>query len=82
MGLGDVKMAALIGLVTGYPLVFVALVLAIILGGLAAVMLLVFKKKRRKEGIPYGIFLSLAAIATMLYGAEMLDWFLRTFQAT
>ena len=80
MGLGDVKMAALIGLVTGYPLVFVAMVLAIILGGLVAVMLLLFKIKRRKEGIPFGPYLSLAAIATLLFGAEILDWCLGIFQ--
>lgn len=80
MGLGDVKMAALIGLVTGYPLVFVALVLAIILVGLVAVVLLVSKKKTGKEGIPFGPYLSLAAIATILYGTEMLDWCLKVFQ--
>ena len=80
MGFGDVKMAALIGLVTGYPLVFVALVLAIILVGLVAVVLLVSKKKRGKEGIPFGPYLSLAAIATILYGTEMLDWCLKVFQ--
>ena len=80
MGWGDVKMAALIGLVTGYPLIFVAIVLAIILGGLVAIILLLFKKKVRKEGIPFGPYLSLAAIATLLYGTEMLDWCLRVFQ--
>jgi len=79
MGWGDVKMAALIGLVTGYPLIFVALVLAIILGGLVAVILLLFKKKGRKEGIAYGPYLSLAAIATLLFGTEMLDLCLRVF---
>jgi leader peptidase (prepilin peptidase)/N-methyltransferase len=79
MGWGDVKMAALIGLVTGYPLIFIALVLAIILGGLVAVILLLLKKKGRKEGIAYGPYLSLAAIATLLFGAEMLDWCLRVF---
>jgi leader peptidase (prepilin peptidase)/N-methyltransferase len=79
MGWGDVKMAALIGLVTGYPLIFVSLVLAIILGGLVAVILLLSKKKGRKEGIAYGPYLSLAAIATLLFGTEMLDWCLRVF---
>jgi leader peptidase (prepilin peptidase)/N-methyltransferase len=82
MGWGDVKMAALIGLVTGYPLIFVALVLAIILGGLVAIVLLLSKKKGRKEGIPFGPYLSLAAIATLLFGAEMLHWCLGIFHAS
>lgn len=80
MGLGDVKLAALIGLVTGYPLIFIALVLAIVIGGLVAVMLLIFKKKKGKEGIPYGPYLSLAAMATLVYGSEMLDWCREIFQ--
>jgi leader peptidase (prepilin peptidase)/N-methyltransferase len=80
IGLGDVKLAALIGLVTGYPLVFIALVLAIIIVGLVAIMLLIFKKKKGKEGIPFGPYLSLAAIATLLYGAEILDWCREIFQ--
>ncbi len=81
MGWGDVKMAALIGLVTGFPLILVALLLAIILGGVVALVLLLFKKRRRKEGIPFGPFLSLAAIATILFGTTMLDWYLGLFRA-
>jgi prepilin signal peptidase PulO-like enzyme (type II secretory pathway) len=80
MGWGDVKMAALIGLITGYPLVFVAIVLAIIFGGLVAIAMLLFKKKGRKEGMPFGPFLSLGVMTTLLFGAEILDWFLNVFQ--
>ncbi len=76
MGWGDVKMAALIGLATGFPLVFVALFLAIISGGLVAGFLLLFKIKGRKEAIPFAPFLSLAAIATLLWGSEILNWYL------
>src|SRR4030043_2010745 len=45
MGWGDVKLAALIGLVTGFPLIFIALFLAIIAGGLTAAILLITKLK-------------------------------------
>jgi len=76
MGWGDVKMAALIGLVTGFPLVFVALFLGIILGGLIAGILLLLKIKKRKEHIPFGPFLSLASIATLLWGSDILNWYL------
>ncbi len=79
MGLGDVKMAALIGLVTGFPLVFVALLLGIILGGLVGVILLLLKIKKRKEAIPFGPFLSLATIATLLWGSGILSWYLGLF---
>jgi len=78
MGWGDVKMAALIGLVTGY-LILVALFMAVILGALVAGSLLLLKIKKRKEGIPFAPFLSLATIVTLLCGSNILDWYLGLF---
>jgi len=79
MGWGDVKMAALIGLVTGFPLVFVALLTGVVLGGLVAGILLLLRIKKRKEPIPFGPFLSLATIATLLWGGDILSWYLGLF---
>jgi len=79
MGWGDVKMAGLIGLVTGFPLVFVALFMGVILGGLVAGLLLLLKIKKRKEPIPFGPFLSLGAITTLLWGSDILNWYLGLF---
>jgi leader peptidase (prepilin peptidase)/N-methyltransferase len=75
MGWGDVKLAALIGLVTGFPLVFIALLMGVILGGVVAVILLALRIKKRKEGIPFGPFLALAAIITLLWGNGILSWY-------
>ncbi len=79
MGWGDVKMAALIGLVTGFPGVLVALLLGVILGGLTAIVLLAFKIKKRKEAMPFGPFLSLATMATLIWGSAILHWYLALF---
>jgi len=79
MGLGDVKMAGLIGLVLGSGLVFVALLSGIIIGGLVAIFLLLFRIKGRKEGIPFGPFLSLTTIGTLLWGNHILNWYLGLF---
>ncbi len=76
MGWGDVKLAALIGLATGLPLVFVALIMAAILGGLVAIALLIAKKRGRKESIPFGPFLSLSTLVTLLWGSSILNWYL------
>jgi leader peptidase (prepilin peptidase)/N-methyltransferase len=76
MGWGDVKMAGMLGLATGFPLVFVAIMLAILTGGIVALFLLVFKIKKRKEGIPFGTFLAIGTMAALLYGKEILDWYL------
>jgi leader peptidase (prepilin peptidase) / N-methyltransferase len=79
MGWGDVKMAGMMGLMTGFPNIFVALMLGIILGGLIAVALILLKKKGRKDMIPFGPFLALGALVTLLYGKQILDWYLNLF---
>ncbi|MFQ5996600.1 MAG: prepilin peptidase [Dehalococcoidales bacterium] len=79
IGQGDVKLAGLIGLVTGSRLVPVALLMGIILGGLGGVILLLLKIKKRKEPIPFGPFLALATIITLLWGNDIFNWYLGLF---
>jgi len=76
MGWGDVKLAALIGLATGFPLVFVAIIMAAILGGIVAVVLLATRRRGRREMIPFGPFLAVAAMVTLLWGSSILSWYL------
>jgi leader peptidase (prepilin peptidase) / N-methyltransferase len=76
MGWGDVKMAGLIGLVTGLPQVFVAILIGIFLGGITAIVLLVFKIRKRKQAIPFGPFLAIGAMVSLAYGQVILDWYL------
>ena len=76
MGWGDVKLAALIGLAAGFPMVFVAIIMAAILGGIVAVALLIARKRGRREMIPFGPFLAVAAMVTLLWGNNILSWYL------
>jgi leader peptidase (prepilin peptidase)/N-methyltransferase len=76
MGWGDVKLAALIGLATGFPLVFLAIIMGAILGGIVAVALVIAKKRKRRETIPFGPFLALATMITLLWGNNILNWYL------
>jgi leader peptidase (prepilin peptidase)/N-methyltransferase len=75
MGMGDVKLAGFIGLMVGYPHVLVALLLAVIGGGLIASILLVLRIKGRKDAIPFGPFMAAAALVTLLWGQTILDWY-------
>ncbi len=75
MGWGDVKMAGLIGLIIGWPQVFVALLIAVIIGGLLAIFLLFLKIKGRKQTIPFGPFLAIGAILTLLFGSNIWSWY-------
>lgn len=80
MGFGDVKMAGLIGLAVGFPQTIVALLLGILAGGLVAAGLLVSGVKKRKEGIPFGPFLSLGTIAALIWGNAIVNWYLTLFR--
>jgi len=75
MGLGDVTLAGLIGIVTGFPLVFVALILGILSGGLVAISLLLLRLRRGKDPIPFGPFLAAATMVALLWGQGILDWY-------
>jgi leader peptidase (prepilin peptidase)/N-methyltransferase len=78
MGWGDIKLAALIGFVTGFPLVILAMFIAVIGGGLTAAILLFAKLKSRKDAIPFGPFLSIAAMVTLFWGSNILNWLITT----
>jgi leader peptidase (prepilin peptidase)/N-methyltransferase len=79
MGLGDAKMAALMGLALGFPLVGVGIVGGVVLGGVVAIFLLASGLKNRKEAIPFGPFLSLAGIVALIWGNGILQWYLGFF---
>lgn len=76
MGWGDVKMAALVGLMTGYPLVIIAILMSWIMGGLVAAILLAFKIKKPKDPIPSATFLATSAVVTLLWGQVIWQWYL------
>ena len=77
MGLGDVKLATFIGLAVGHPYVWLALFLAFVIGGLIAGVLVLAKVVGRKDPIAFGPFLAGGAIATMLFGEQILLWWSR-----
>ncbi len=76
MGMGDVKIFLPIGLVLGWRLSLLTLFGAILLGGLAGVVLLVFRLKDRKAAIPFGPFIIVSAFVMSLFGYDILRWYL------
>ena len=75
LGEGDIKMVALMGLATGFPLGIVALFIGIVVGGIAAVILLLARKKGRKDVMPYGVFLGIGPIVALLWGNGIVHWY-------
>src|SRR5262249_53874521 len=79
MGLGDVKMMLMVGGYLGWQLSIAVLVLASFLGTLIAIPL-IMRRGRDALGskIPFGIFLGGAAIILVIFGDEIIEWYVRT----
>ena len=67
MGMGDVKMIAMIGFWMGLPSTIIIIILSSILGSLVGIMLILFRKMDRNQLIPFGSFLSFTAILLWTY---------------
>lgn len=79
MGLGDVKLAATMGLFLGRnvaPAIFVALLAGSVVG---LAMIARHGASARKQGIPFGPFLAFGGVVGLLAGDELIDWYLGTF---
>ena len=81
MGMGDVKLTALIGLVLGafgLDLVAVAAALGVLLGGVGGILAMTVGGKGRKSAIPFGPFLAAGAVLSVFFGVQIADWYLGT----
>jgi len=76
MGAGDVKLAAFIGLITGFPEVFVALLVTVFAGGLISLLLIVTRIRSRRDYIPYGPFLVIGGAYALFWGHSLTDRYL------
>lgn len=75
MGAGDVKLSLLLGLMLSFPFIIIAFFLAFLMGAVVGVVLIALKKKNLKSKVPFGTFLSAAAIITLLLGREIIAWY-------
>ena len=79
MGMGDVKLAAVMGLYLGRA-VAPALLSAFVAGALVGVYLLIrHGAEARKRAIPFGPYLAIGGVVGLLAGDEIVDWYLDTF---
>lgn len=79
MGLGDVKMLAMIGAFLGWRQVWVVLFFASLAGAIIGLLLTVVQKRSLQSRLPFGTFLALAAYASSLFGDRLLDWYLNLY---
>ncbi|MDD5341582.1 MAG: prepilin peptidase [Patescibacteria group bacterium] len=75
IGLGDVKFGALLGVMFGWQLTILVIILAYVIGGLVASILLISRKKNFGEVLPMGTFLAISGVIAMLFGQQILTFY-------
>jgi leader peptidase (prepilin peptidase)/N-methyltransferase len=73
MGMGDVKVFAPIGMFLGWRMCMLALILAVLFGGIAGIILILFRKKKRRDTIPFGPYIVAGAYLTAMWGWNIVN---------
>lgn len=72
MGLGDVKLLAMMGAFLGWRSILFIIMVGSLSGSLVGLTVMLRKKKDRRYAIPFGPFLSLGALSYLFYGQEII----------
>jgi leader peptidase (prepilin peptidase)/N-methyltransferase len=76
MGLGDVKMLAMIGAFLGWKQVWVVLFLASLAGAIVGIIILRLRGRSLASRLPFGTFLAVAAFVASLVGESLVAWYI------
>lgn len=76
MGGGDVKLMAMIGIYLGWwPHIPITLISASLLGSVIGIVLIIASRKKMGSRIPFGPFLAIGAILSLLFGKALWVWY-------
>lgn len=76
MGYGDFKLVAVFGAWFGWQLLPLLILMASVVGALVGISLILFKKLKRENAIPFGPYLAVSGWVTLLWGNEIWSWYL------
>ncbi|MDF2673857.1 MAG: putative bifunctional type leader peptidase/N-methyltransferase, partial [Clostridiales bacterium] len=79
MGWGDVEICLLCGIYLGLRLTLLMLFISFVLGGVIGLLLIILKKKSSKDYIPFGPFITLAALFCIFFGEKLISWYFSLF---
>ena len=80
LGMGDVKLLAMIGAFLGWKLVLLTLVFASFTGSLAGGVLIASGRGGMKYALPFGTFLAVGALLAATWGNPIADWYFGFYQ--
>lgn len=79
MGGGDITLISVLGLILGFKLILLNIIVSFILGAFVSIFLLFFKIKTRKDPIPFGPFIISSFFIVLFYGKNILNWYYYKF---
>lgn len=82
MGVGDIKLAFLMGLFLGFPNILVALFGGVLMGAIIGVGLIIAGKKTLKSEVPFAPFLVGGTFLALFFGERIISWYLNFFNLT
>ncbi len=77
MGGGDIKLMGTLGLWLGIKATILTMFISFLIGGVISAILLLFRKKRIGQAIPFGPFIAIAAFISIYHGQEIFAWYLK-----
>lgn len=75
MGLGDVKLLALIAAFLGFAPAILALFIGVVSGAAYSIGLLALRRANGSSRVPFGAFLAAGGLLASVYGQEILNWY-------
>lgn len=79
MGGGDIKLLAMIGAWLGWKLIPVTIIVAALTASVCGGLFILLSKKDSQTRIPFGPFLSYAAIVCFFFGNDIIRWYIQKF---
>ena len=81
MGLGDVKMMFMVGAYLGWRLTILTIFAGVLTGSIIGILLMAKQRQRNMQMLlPFGVFLGLGAVAALLFGAPVVEWYAGQFR--
>jgi leader peptidase (prepilin peptidase)/N-methyltransferase len=81
MGLGDVKMMFMVGAYLGWRLTILTIFMGVLSGSIIGILMMLRQQQRNLQMLlPFGVFLGIGAIAALLFGRPIVEWYAQQFR--
>ena len=78
MGYGDFKLLATLGAWLGWKMLPLIILMSTVVGTITGILMIAFKRQERSVPIPFGPYLAAAGWIAMLWGTDIVNWYLDT----